>query len=127
MEISLSNEKRFKMYKEMLKYDSRVWRHEHYIAKVLINVFMGNFSMVMIYKLYYHHFDIKNSFLKSLIKPRFLFWTAFTLCVNSSLIYLNYFILPKAIYEEFYSKAVLNDTDFQDLYDHTVTKKKLFK
>ena len=125
--IKLSDNKRYNMYKEMLKYEPKIWRQEHHIVKVLVNVLMGNLALFMFYKLYYHCYDIKFPFYKSLLKPRFMFWTLMAVGVNYSLIYLNYSYLPKLIYEDFYSKAIISDTDFLDLYDHLVTKEKLIK
>jgi polyferredoxin len=125
--FKLSEGKRFNLYKEMLKADPRIMKQEHHIVKILLNVFISNFTMVMLYKLYYHHYDSKLTFLNNFLKPKFLALTTFTFGLNLFLIYLNYNYLPRVIYNEFYSKEIIPDIDFLDLYDHIVTKKKLIK
>jgi hypothetical protein len=127
MTLSLPGEKRYKMYKDMLTYDARIWRQEHHIAKVFINVAVGNITLYTLYKLYYHIYDPKYPFTYSLVKPKFIKTVLLVTLVNSSLIYLNYNYLPRVIYEEFYDKQIVNDMEFLDLYDHIVTKQKLIK
>jgi hypothetical protein len=123
----LPEEKRYNMYIQMLKYDPRVWRQEHHIVRILVNVLTGNFVLFSLYKLYYHYYDIRLPLAYSILKPKFFTFTAFAAGVTTSLVYLNYKYLPALIYDEFYSKTVLSDNDFLDLYDHLVTKKKLIK
>jgi hypothetical protein len=125
--FTLSNSKRYAMYKEMLKYDPRIWRQEHHIVKVLINVLIGNYTMFMIYKLYYNHYDSTRPLLHSLLKPKFIFLTMTTIAIDAALFHFNYIHLPKLVYEEFYSKEIVPDIDYLDLYDHIVTKTKLNK
>ena len=50
---SFSYKKRFNMYLKLARKDSRIWTREHHYIRIFTNIFMVNFTLTVLYNLYY--------------------------------------------------------------------------
>jgi hypothetical protein len=114
---SYSSNERYDLFKEMSKLQPKTWKKSHHLQRIFGDIFIVNFNIFILFKLYYHVCDpmqtIYNNFLKSTkLKVSILFMGIFDLA------YINYSykIFPREIYDECYSN--LSDKEFVQLYNY---------
>jgi hypothetical protein len=120
----LNYDLRFSLYKDMLRYEPRIWTKNHHLIRLWTNTFTINFTIYCAYKIYYKFYNKNVGFLISLKNShKMKFVIISMLVIDSFLIYLNYFKLDEHIYDRYYSN--ISDEDYLKMHESIVTVKKL--
>jgi hypothetical protein len=114
---------RFLMYKEMTKYEPRMWTKNHHIIYVGTNIFMATFFIYSFIKIYYSYSFGFVENIKVSSKNKFLL--ASTLIILPLGYLVNNKYLDHFIYDKYYNSDLVTDSEFLKMYDELVSVKKL--
>jgi hypothetical protein len=120
--INLSDIKRYEMFLEMCRLDNKMWNKEHHWFYIQSNLCISYCLMYILYK--YNskrneHFNFLQQ--KTTLKVMVLFGFISSI----GLYYLNKKIFNQYIYHFYYSKDVLPDQEFLDIFDEVNISKRI--
>lgn len=115
---------RLTLYKDMLKYEPRMWTRNHHLFRLWTNTFSANFTIYCLYKIYYNYYNKKEGFILSLKRShKMKFILSSLIVIDSFSIYLNYFKLHEYVFDNYYSH--ISDEDLVRMHDSIVKIKQL--
>jgi hypothetical protein len=115
---------RISLYKDMLKYEPRMWTRNYHLFRLWTNIFTVNFTIYCSYKIYYKFCNKNEGFMSSIRRSHKMKFVLFSIILIDSIsIYLNYFKLHDFVYDTYYSH--ISDEDFVKMHDSIVKFKKM--
>lgn len=112
--MSFSPSQRYDLYKKMVKAEPRMWTRDHHALRAIGNLLVINLT---IFTWYRYNFSINPNKQKMLyIIPLFL--------VNFGLLVLNYYVLPRYIYDNYYDSKIIKDDEYLIMFDNIINIKK---
>jgi hypothetical protein len=120
--INLSDKKRYDMFLEMCGLDYKMWNKEHHWFYIQSNLCI---SYLLIYTLYKYNLKRNEHFNFLQQKTNLKGMVLFGFISFFGLYQLNKILFNKYIYHFYYSKDVLPDLEFLDIYDEVNINKRI--
>lgn len=120
----LSNEARYRMFIEMYKADPKMWNRSHHLFNMHSNLFIFYYTLWSMYK----YNLVKDKRLSILSQPgRAKYNYIIALNIAWCLVYFKYKYFSKFLYNQYYSKDIISDKEYIEMYEEVIVVKKLNK